>query len=134
MTELRAAGKPLSAYDILEQLRHLGLKAPPQIYRALTALIEHGLVHKVESLNAFIACTAGHDEPHEHDDLIFLICRRCKSVTEAPSQTLKKNWHGLARKHSFHPEQVRVEIHGVCANCAECGPRQGEHHGNLRRA
>lgn len=119
LSSLRKAGRPLSAYDILDQLRHLGLKAPPQIYRALAALIEHGLVHKVESLNAFVACTTLSGKPHSHGDLVFLICRTCGAVTESVSKRLIEACYGEGQAHKFKTEQVRIEIHGLCATCAQ---------------
>jgi Fur family transcriptional regulator, zinc uptake regulator len=61
---LNAADTPLSAYDILDRLRGDGLRAPLQIYRALDKLIEHGLAHRLESLNAFVCCA--NSERHEN--------------------------------------------------------------------
>lgn len=118
LTELQMAGKPLSAYDILNQLSPSGMKAPQQIYRALTSLIKYGYVHKVESLNAFVACTASQNEVHAHDNLILLICRNCNSVTETSSSSLQKSCQKLAQTNNFEPELERIEVHGTCSSCA----------------
>jgi len=118
LTQLRTADKPLSAYDILDHLSNSSIKAPQQIYRALTALIKYGYVHKVESLNVFVACTASKNEAHLHDDLIFLICRSCNTVTETRSTSLQKNCRRLAQSNDFEPELERIEVHGTCSICA----------------
>jgi len=118
LAELRAAGKPLSAYDILDHLSHSNIKAPQQIYRALTALIKYGHAHKVESLNVYVACTASREEAHLHNDLIFLICRNCNTVTETQSCSLQKSSHKLAQSHNFDAKLERIEVHGICSKCA----------------
>ena len=84
---------PASAYTLLDQLRGEGLRAPQQIYRALDKLIEYGLVHRVESLNSYVACAHPHD--HQHGLVVFAICDQCGHVNEFPDQTVErrlKNW------------------------------------------
>ena len=60
LAALRRCGKPASAYDLIDDLKPDGVKAPPTVYRALGRLIEAGLVHRLELLNAFVACTHAH--------------------------------------------------------------------------
>ena len=74
--------RAMGAYDILEVLRQEGLGSqPPVAYRALDFLVSHGLAHRVERLNAFIACSS---PEHQHIPT-FLICRTCQSIAETPS-------------------------------------------------
>ncbi|HUS95399.1 MAG TPA: transcriptional repressor, partial [Hyphomicrobiaceae bacterium] len=96
---LKDAGRPLSAYQILdaEDVRSKGLKAPLTIYRALERLVACGLVHRVESLNAFVACK---DEPHA-EPAAFMICERCRCTIEFSAGTLKQTVGRYASKHGF---------------------------------
>ncbi len=77
---LSKADGPLSAYTILDQLRDDGFRAPLQVYRALEKLLEFGMVHRLESLNAFVACA--HPQCHQHGLIAFAICEQCGQVTE----------------------------------------------------
>lgn len=76
------------AYALLDRLRAQGLRAPAQVYRALDKLIEYGLVHRLESLNAFIACDRPH--AHEHGVVAFAICDGCGSVDEFSDAGVQK--------------------------------------------
>src|SRR5690606_8459657 len=80
LERLETAAGPLSAYTLLDQLREKGFRAPLQVYRALDTLIKSGFVHRLESLNAFVACAEPHD--HSHDMIAFAICDLCGQVTE----------------------------------------------------
>src|SRR3954469_5779227 len=91
LSALGRAVKPLSAYDILDRARSDALKAPVQVYRALEKLSGRGLVHRIEALNAFVACSdcshPGHDHrdqshAHTHHRPGLVICRACGSVRE----------------------------------------------------
>ena len=113
LESLVAAGTPLSAYAILDVLRPRGLKAPLQIYRALNRLVERGLVHRLESLNAFIACRHGEGEGMA----VFLICQRCGTVDEEDAPALRGDIADIARSHDFAMEAVVLEIKGLCRRC-----------------
>ena len=107
-------GSALSAYDVLDQLRHEYPKiAPPTVYRALHALIEKGGVHRVESLNAFVACNS---TSHEHA-LIMSICDDCGSVEENAAPELMDNLAGILGKTGFDAHRHVIEVHGVCSTC-----------------
>jgi len=107
--------QPVGAYDVLEQLRADGLKAaPPTVYRALEFLLAHGLIHRLESLNAFIGCPA----PTGHQAGVFLICTTCREVTEAQDTAVDQALDALGRRHDFAPTRGMVEISGLCARCA----------------
>jgi Fur family zinc uptake transcriptional regulator len=77
---LSKAEGPLSAYTILDQLRDDGFRAPLQVYRALEKLLDYGLIHRLESLNAFVACA--HPQCHQQGLVAFAICEKCGQVTE----------------------------------------------------
>lgn len=106
----------LGAYAILERLaaaqpgRRL---APPTVYRALEFLQENGLVHRINSLNAFIGC----QHPQERHQTQFLICRRCASVVEIVDDASSTAIHHAAETLGFAPERTFVEITGLCPNC-----------------
>jgi Fur family zinc uptake transcriptional regulator len=114
---LAAAEGPLSAYGILDALRDDGLRAPLQVYRALDKLVEAGLVHRLESINAFVACS--HPHPHKNRIIAFAICEACGQVSEFSDETVERQLGAWAEKHSFQPSKTVIEIRGTCANCTE---------------
>ena len=110
----RAEG-PLSAYTILDLLRGDGFRAPLQVYRALDKLVETGMVHRLESLNAFVACR--HPGCDSHETIAFAICETCGKVTEISDEALETRLHDLSRKDGFTIKRAVVELRGVCAAC-----------------
>ena len=112
---LAKSSKPLSAYDILDALRPSGIKAPPTVYRALEALIERGLVHRIESINAFVACHSDHKEHNAK----FAVCRACGTAVEIHDPRLTSFINNLAKKLEFHIEREVLELSGLCNNCHE---------------
>jgi len=112
---LEAAGKPASAYEILDALRGDGLRAPLQIYRALSKLIDSGTVHRIESLNAFVACK--HHECGGSEVSIFMLCERCDNVTEAVDTSTAAALAALCAARNFSGTRQMIEITGVCAAC-----------------
>lgn len=113
--------KPLGAYDILGQLGTEGHNAaPPTVYRALDFLLQYGLVHRIASLNAFTGCThAG--ESHRG---LFLICKQCGNVLELESPRVTDAIDETARAEAFEPDDVTLEVTGVCPRC-QGEPKQG---------
>lgn len=114
---LTAAEAPLSAYDLLDRLRIEGLRAPLQIYRALEKLTEKGLAHRLESLNAFVACA----EPHHHHraGLVgFAICEGCGTVSEFADEVLKARLGEIEARDGFVARLTTIEIRGHCRACA----------------
>jgi Fur family zinc uptake transcriptional regulator len=112
------AGKPIKAYDLLERVREqkgIGADAPPTVYRALDFLMANGFVHKLESVNAFVAChhpsSAAHSVP-------FLICDRCHSAVELEDVEVVSQLEDRARALGFKPQAQTLEVHGLCAKCA----------------
>jgi len=115
------AEAPVGAYALLDRLKagRPGA-APPTVYRALDFLLEHGLIHKVERLNAYIGCTDaghghGHDHAHPHQ---FLICRRCGATAEIADHAVAHAIEAAARRAGFVVAEATVEIDGTCARCA----------------
>lgn len=118
MEVLSKNGKPMTAYALLDKLRRFGIKAPPTVYRALETLMERGLVHRIETLGAFVAC---HDED-EHDAVAnhkaqFAVCRACGTVTELHDERLDAIIHAIARSLKFHVERPMLELMGLCERC-----------------
>ena len=111
---LRGAPRPMSAYQILSRTADAGLKAPPQIYRALQKLLELGMIHRVETLNAYLCCDRG---PH-CEEVSFAICEHCGAVAEVPLPRLASALRKGAAAQGFSFHDARIEIHGACGDCA----------------
>lgn len=112
---LLSSHRPLGAYEIIEELaRTKPRPAPITVYRALEFLMENGLVHRIESRNAFLACAHDHDEAAM---VAFLICERCGLVGEVPAAPIAQSLNTQARATGFAPRMSIVEITGVCAHC-----------------
>ncbi len=105
----------LGAYDILRKLAEAGRQAqPPAAYRALDHLMAHGLAHKIEGLNAYVACTAAHEE----GDPVFMVCRACRKVAETSAHP-RDGLTDTAREAGFVVERTVVEVLGTCADCSD---------------
>jgi Fur family zinc uptake transcriptional regulator len=108
--------RALGAYAILDELRAQGFGSqPPVAYRALDFLTQHGFAHKIERLNAFVACT----HPTEVHTPAFMICRKCDAVAEAQSAPAKGALGAAARAAGFQIEKTVVEAEGVCPACRD---------------
>lgn len=112
------AKKPVKAYDLLQQARArqgAGADAPATIYRALDFLVAHGFVHKLCSINAYVAChhpgSAGHSVP-------FLICSRCQAAVELEDRDIVAQLQIRAHDLGFMPHAQTLEVHGLCRQCA----------------
>ncbi|MGI3166446.1 Fur family transcriptional regulator [Pseudooceanicola sp. 200-1SW] len=106
--------RALGAYDILDRLREEGLGSqPPVAYRALDFLVKNGFAHKIERLNAFVACTC----PGAHHAPAFLICRSCDKVAEAELDMRQGRLGESAAELGFVIERAVVEAEGLCPNC-----------------
>jgi Fur family transcriptional regulator, zinc uptake regulator len=112
---LLASHRPLGAYELIDRLAARGARpAPITIYRALDFLREQGLVHRIESRNAFIACVHNHDSG---DPVVFLICEKCGAVGEAASAAVADTIRNASRAAGFTPKTPVIEISGICVNC-----------------
>jgi Fur family transcriptional regulator, zinc uptake regulator len=119
---LRAAGRPMSAYEILEAVRSHGISAPATVYRALSQLIESGLVHRLESINAYVACI---EPDRHHDSAIFVICSACGSYEELFDTIVLKRLHARASERRFKVDNTTIEIRGQCAACCQRSRSRG---------
>jgi Fur family zinc uptake transcriptional regulator len=108
--------RALGAYTILDRLREAGFGSqPPVAYRALDFLVANGLAHKIERLNAFIACV---HPSHAHTPA-FMICRLCDAVAETQSSPTRGALGSAARATGFRIERTVVEAEGVCPACLD---------------
>jgi Fur family transcriptional regulator, zinc uptake regulator len=116
LAALYATHRPLGAYDIAQGLAQDGSRklAPITVYRALEFLMAEGLVHRLASRNAFVACPHG----HAHQDLVaFLICEDCGGVDEISSRGLSRSLAQVLREQGFEARLQVLEISGLCAHC-----------------
>ncbi len=105
----------IGAYAVLDRLKAIRHNAvPPTVYRALDFLLEHGLVHRVERLNAFVPCEEG--VGHDHA-VQFLICRNCGGVDEVEDKGVAKALRHVTHAAGFKPAHATVEVEGTCAAC-----------------
>lgn len=107
--------RPVGAYDILDRLREErdGPVAPPTIYRSLEFLSEAGLVHRIDSLNAFIGCMHAGATHRAY----FLICDSCGTAAELDDDRLGRALGAAADRAGFRTRQETVELRGLCPAC-----------------
>lgn len=107
--------KPLGAYTLMEMLALASTRrvAPPTVYRALEFLLEEGLIHRINSLNAFVGCPSPDQKHQSH----FLICESCGVAVELDAATLNKNLLACAKNAGFSVISHSVEISGHCFTC-----------------
>jgi Fur family transcriptional regulator, zinc uptake regulator len=115
---LAGSHKTLGAYEIMDRMAAHGPRpAPITVYRALDFLLENGLVHRIESRNAFLACIGEHHAAT--GTTVFLICERCGAVGEASSAAVAETLQAAARAAGFTPKARIIEVTGICAHCRE---------------
>jgi Fur family zinc uptake transcriptional regulator len=113
------AGGPIGAYSLLDQLKaERSNAAPVTVYRALDFLMENGLIHKIERLNAFVACTEHAENEHHEHSVQFLICRICGTVAEIEDRGIAAAVTKAAGKTGFRPDHATIEVEGTCGTCA----------------
>ncbi len=117
MDVLGRENSPKSAYMILDELRGSGFRAPLQVYRALEKLIGMGRVHRLESLNAFIACS--HISCENTGGTAFVICNKCEHVQEVCDDSVSLFLSGLSKKTKFKASKTSIELHGICDACED---------------
>jgi Fur family zinc uptake transcriptional regulator len=118
LRQIAQAGKPVKAYDLLERMRGgPGASAPPTVYRALDFLLENGFIHRLVSINAFLAC----HHPLAQHVVPILICKACESAAELEDETLAAQLDALARAQRFEPSSSYLEVLGLCATCTGKG-------------
>ena len=107
--------QPMKAYSILFNVQKKGLKAPPQVYRALDKLVEIGKIHKIESRNAFIACR--NSACTIANATAFSICESCEDVKEISSSKLSKYLSNFQDKEGMKYNKYNLEFFGLCKKC-----------------
>jgi len=117
LNALKAAGRPLGAYALLDRLRQPGFKAPTQVYRALDRLVELGTVHRLETLNAYIACS--HPELCKHNFTAFAICETCGHIDEFATSDLSGSLERLIKENNFAARGATIEMLGKCQRCID---------------
>ena len=120
LSVLEESSIPLRAYTILERLGEHGLRAPPQVYRALDKLLDLGLAHKLASMNSFLACQ--HTQCGSHQVTSFAICDGCEQVSEIINTEFERQLNSLANDVGLQPTRSTIEIHGLCDQCARTNP------------
>lgn len=115
LEKLEGSTSPLSAYTLLDQLRNEGFRAPLQVYRALDGLMGAGLVHRLESMNAFVACCEPHD--HSHRMIAFAICDTCNQVSEFSNDAVGRQLDDWVGATGFHAKRAVIEFRGTCGKC-----------------
>ena len=110
---LQDAGKPLTAYEVLDRLRPLGVTGPPTVYRALDRLVKSGLVHRLETLNAFVSC----DREGDHAPSAMAICTDCRDVVEMQNDAVPEHLYSWADAKDFSVTSLTIEILGQCGRC-----------------
>ncbi len=107
--------EPLKAYAILSNVQKKGIKAPPQVYRALDKLVERGKIHKIESKNAFVACRNTDCEISKAT--AFSICESCEVVDEISDVQLSKYLSNFNHKRGMKFKRFNLEFFGLCKKC-----------------
>ena len=120
LEEVAGSHAALGAYDVLDRLARKGGRrlAPISVYRALDSLVEAGLVHRLESRNAFFACHVAHAANRRQ---IVLACERCGTVAEVAAATVFDGIAAAAEGVGFAPARSLVEVIGDCGRCAAAG-------------
>jgi Fur family zinc uptake transcriptional regulator len=116
LEEIAGSHHAIGAYEILDRLARKGgaRLAPISIYRTLDILLDVGVVHRLESRNAFFACHV----PHAEDRRIVLACDTCGTVAEVPGEPVFEGIAGAARTAGFVPSRSVVEVAGACSRCS----------------
>jgi Fur family zinc uptake transcriptional regulator len=121
-------GRSLSAYELLARLEPVGIRAPQTIYRALDSLVAAGLVHRIKSLNAFIACSHVHPsgkrpdhEGHNDHRPAFAVCRDCGAVKELEDDALVAVVGVVAGRTGYRIDERVIELVGMCPACVGRG-------------
>lgn len=107
--------QPLGAYELIDMLSAASQRriAPPTIYRALEFLIEAGLIHRINALNAYIGCTS----PSEKHPSYFFICTECNMASEVNNKEIEQQITQAGAQEGFRIQQQWLEVLGICQNC-----------------
>ncbi len=113
--------RPMSAYDVIEGMRGMVRLSPPTVYRALRKLVDEGLVHRLETQNAYVACHRRQADCGHGHGAGFMICRNCRKTQEFDDAEVELSLARTTASSGFAAERIAVEIEGLCADCAKGG-------------
>ena len=113
---IEKVNEPIKAYSILHNVQKKGIKAPPQVYRALDKLVEIGKIHKIESRNAFVACKNSSCQLSKAT--AFSICESCEEVSEISDNKLSKYLKSFQDKAGMKFKKYNLEFFGLCKKCS----------------
>lgn len=120
-----APGRALTAYELLARLGPAGMRGPQTVYRALEGLQKSGLIHRIESLNAFTACAHAHEgetgHPYHAHRPAFAVCRGCGAVRELDDPALGAVLGVVSDRSGFAVEERVIELVGACPACRAAG-------------
>ena len=112
---IKNSNEPLKAYSILFDVKKKGIKAPPQVYRALDKLIEIGKIHKIESKNAFVACKNTNCDVTK--TTAFSICEKCENIEEIKDTKISKYLKSFKDNSGMNYTRYNLELFGLCKKC-----------------
>lgn len=111
---IAASPRPIGAYDVIDEIGKIADRPKPTtVYRAIDFLQQCGFIHRIESLNAFMACHAG----HSHEGSQFIVCNECSKVVEIHLYRLPKDLKKIVDDADFKIAHWNTEIHGTCQEC-----------------
>jgi Fur family zinc uptake transcriptional regulator len=105
--------RPVKAYDLITAASGGQKPMPPLVYRALDFWTTHKFIHRIESLNAYTACT----HPGCRHECHIFVCSKCGRVSEICDASLEKQVYRNALAQGFVLEQLRIETSGRCPDC-----------------
>jgi Fur family zinc uptake transcriptional regulator len=115
LAEIAGSHNAIGAYEVLDRLARKGNRvAPISVYRAIDALLEAGLIHRLETRNAFFACHVGHAPDRTQ---LVLSCERCRRVAEVPGESVFSAIELAVKGAGFETRRTVAEVSGVCADC-----------------
>jgi Fur family transcriptional regulator, zinc uptake regulator len=112
---LGKSDKPLTAYEIVEEISDTRKVHGVQVYRVLEFLQEAGCIHRLASRSSYFACGHLHGKG---EAVVFMVCRECGAVHETASDLVTRGLRGAAETTGFRPTHSMVEVEGECAKCA----------------
>ncbi|MFA7522904.1 MAG: transcriptional repressor [Halothiobacillaceae bacterium] len=114
LREIWSSHEAVKAYDLIERLSRDGEQLkPPTVYRALDFLLEQGLIHRIESLNAFVGC----ERPQEPHQAILMICEHCSDIEESDGSEVQTVLTGVTGHTGFIARSAVIELRGLCRRC-----------------
>ena len=110
--------RPLKAYEVLEQLKAKRHNAePPTVYRVLDFLVDHHVLHRLDSCHAYVICDLGGNDATQVQRHLMLLCRSCHDTYEVVDPTFQRSLDKISRAHNFQLQDHCIELTGSCTKC-----------------